>query len=64
MGPELLGDAAWATLFTTGALSENPALRTIVWTASDLSVTRSSVDQTGTARAAGASTDIGALELR
>ena len=64
MGPELLGDAAWATLFTTGALGENPALRTIVWTASDLNVTRSSVDQTGTARAAGASTDIGALELR
>jgi hypothetical protein len=62
MGPELLGDAAWAKLFTTGALGENPALRTIVWTANDLNVTRSSVDQTGTARATGAPADIGAIE--
>jgi hypothetical protein len=62
MGPELLGDAAWAKLFTTGALGENPALRTIVWTASDLNVTRSSVDQTGTARATGVPADIGAIE--
>jgi hypothetical protein len=64
MGPELLGDADWAALFTTGVLGENPNLRTIVWTARDLSVTRSSVDQTGAARTAGTPADIGALELR
>jgi hypothetical protein len=64
MGPELLGDAAWQQLFTTGPLAENPALRTIVWTDSDLRVTRLSVDQIGTARNPQALADIGALELR
>jgi hypothetical protein len=63
MGPELLGDAAWQRLFTTGALPENPSLRTIVWIDRDLSVSRLPVDQLGTARSPQAPADIGAIEI-
>src|SRR5690606_33742909 len=48
MGPELLGDVAWQSLFTTGALPENPSLRTIVWIDRSPNVTRLVVDQVGT----------------
>jgi hypothetical protein len=64
MGPELLGDGAWQRLFTTGALPENPSLRTIVWIDRDLGVSRLSVDQFGTARSPQAAADIGAIEVR
>lgn len=64
MGPELLGDAAWQRLFTTGTLPENPSLRTIVWIDRDLLVSRLSVDQLGSARNPQAPADIGAIELR
>jgi len=61
-GPELLGDAAWQAIFTTGALPENPSLRTIVWVNRDLGVSRLSVDQLGNARNPQAQADIGAIE--
>jgi len=64
MGPELLGDVAWQSLFTTGALPENPSLRTIVWIDRSPNVTRLVVDQVGTARNAQAPADIGAIEAR
>lgn len=64
MGPELLGDGAWQALFSTGALSENPLLRAIVWVERGPSVSRLTVDQTGTARSGQAPSDIGAVELR
>jgi hypothetical protein len=64
MGPELLGDAAWQRLFTTGTLPENPSLRTIVWIDRDLSVSRLPVDQFGIARSPQAPADIGAIEVR
>lgn len=63
-GPELLGDAAWQQLFTTGVLPENPSLRTIVWIDRDLTVSRLSLDQLGTTRNPQAPADIGAIELR
>ena len=64
LGPELLGDASWQLLFATGALPENPSLRTIVWTNRDLSVSRLAVDQLGSARSPQAPADIGAIEAR
>lgn len=64
MGPELLGDAAWQTLFATGNLAENPSLRTIVWTGPELTVSRLAEDQLGTARGTTAPADIGAIEIR
>jgi hypothetical protein len=63
-GPELLGDGAWQSLFATGSLPENPLLRTYVWTESGPSVSRLSVDQSGTARNPQAPADIGAIEAR
>lgn len=62
MGPELLGDGAWQSLFTTGALAENPSLRTIVWTERGPSVSHLSVDQRGTTRSPQGPADIGAIE--
>lgn len=62
MGPELLGDEAWQTLFTSGALTENPGIRMTVSTGPRLTVQRFSVDQLGTARPAGSPGDIGAIE--
>lgn len=64
MGPEMLGDAAWRNLFTTGRLAENPSIRIRVQTSSHLTVQRVSVDQAGTARPANAPGDIGAIEAR
>jgi len=64
MGPELLGDAAWRSLFSSGNLAENPRIQISVSTSPRLSVQRLSVDQRGTARAPGAPGDIGAIELR
>jgi len=61
-GPELLGDAAWQSLFSTGALAENPSLRTIVWIERGPTVSRLPVDQLGTTRSPLAPADIGAIE--
>jgi len=64
MGPELLGDGAWQSLFSTGSLPENPSLRTIVWTESGPGISRLSVDQSGTARDPQGPADVGAIEVR
>jgi hypothetical protein len=64
MGPEVLGDAAWRSLFTNGYLTENPNIRISVQTSSRLTVQRVSVDQLGVARPANAPGDIGAIEAR
>ena len=64
MGPEILGDAAWRSLFTTGLLTENTNIRISVQTSSRLTVQRVSVDQLGVARPANAPGDIGAIEAR
>lgn len=62
MGPELLGDGAWRTLFSSGPLAENPGIRMTVNTRSRLTVQRESTDQRGNARPANGPGDIGAIE--
>jgi hypothetical protein len=62
MGPELIGDAAWRTLFTSGPLTENPGIRITVNTLPRLQVQRSRVDQLGQPRPTATPADIGAIE--
>lgn len=66
MGPELLGDAEWITLFSEGTapLVENPGITMKVWT-QDLynKVVLEAFDQLGRERPADANGDIGAYEL-
>jgi hypothetical protein len=62
MGPELLGDAAWRTLFTSGYLAENPSIRVRIDTRPRLTVRRLTTDQLGVARPADLPSDIGAIE--
>jgi hypothetical protein len=63
MGQEGLADEAWAALFETGLLVENPLLRTIVWVERGPTISRLASDQLGMARSPGVQADIGALEL-
>lgn len=63
MGPEMLGDEAWRSLFQTGALAENPSLRTIVWVERGPTVSRLASDQLGVTRNPQAAADIGAIEV-
>ena len=62
MGPELLGDGAWRSLFASGHLAENPGIRMIVGI-QQLAVRAPSVDQLGRARPTGSPADIGAIEM-
>jgi hypothetical protein len=62
MGPELLGDAAWRTLFSSGDLAENPSIRMRVDTRARMTVRRPNVDQRGVVRSSGAPSDIGTIE--
>jgi hypothetical protein len=57
-----LNDAAWRTLFSSGALAENPAISILLDTQPRFSVQRPGTDQLGRARPAGAPGDIGAIE--
>ena len=63
MGQELLGDDAWAALFSSGRLSENQDILMSVFGSSGLAVRIEAVDQLGAARPANALGDIGALEI-
>jgi hypothetical protein len=62
MGPELLGDAAWRELFSTGALTENPGIIVTMSTRPRLDVTPLTVDQLGRSRSGASPGDIGAIE--
>ncbi|MBS1200396.1 MAG: hypothetical protein H6R27_1074, partial [Proteobacteria bacterium] len=62
MGPEIMGDAAWTALFSSGPLAENPRITIRVDTRPQLSVTPLAIDQTGAARSAAGPSDIGAIE--
>jgi hypothetical protein len=62
MGQEGLGDEAWASLFATGPLVENPLLRTIVWLERGPTISRLAADQLGVTRNPEAQADIGAME--
>jgi len=63
MGPELLGDDAWAALFSSGPLVENTDIRMSVWADSGSRVRPQEIDQVGTERPANARGDIGAIEI-
>lgn len=60
--PQGLGDGAWQTLFTSGALAENAGIVVEIDTRPRLTVQREGVDQRGSARGAGGLGDIGAIE--
>ncbi|MHC4931756.1 MAG: hypothetical protein ACYTGV_06155, partial [Planctomycetota bacterium] len=64
MGPELLGDDAWAALFSTGPLVENGAIE--MWISTNVRAVDGllELDQRGVARPADAPGDIGAIEVR
>ena len=62
LGPELMGDSVWQTLFTSGYLPENPRIRLDIQTEDTLTVERVEVDQLGAARPSNAWADIGAIE--
>lgn len=57
-----LGDSAWQTLFTSGALAENPDIAVAFDTRPRLTVQRQAVDQRGAPRSAAGAADIGAIE--
>ncbi len=64
MGPELLGDAAWQALFSSGPLAENGSIRMSISTRPRLTVKRLAGDQLGAERPLNAASDIGAIEVR
>ena len=62
MGPELLGDAAWRALFSTGVLAENQGIRVAISTGARMAITPLPVDQLGRSRSGTSPADIGAIE--
>jgi hypothetical protein len=63
MGPETIGDAAWAELFSSGPLAENPGITLLLARQRSLTTELAATDQVGTLRPAGAMGDIGAIEV-
>ena len=64
MGPELLGDDAWETLFSSGPLVENEDIIMSVATDAPFTVSMQEVDQIGTERPVDTFGDIGAIEMQ
>ncbi|MCR9095125.1 MAG: hypothetical protein NXI30_12975 [bacterium] len=62
MGSESLGDAAWAALFSSGPLAENPDIVTSLWTRHAYDVGLADTDQLGRPRPVAAMGDVGAIE--
>lgn len=62
MGPEMLGDDDWATLFTSGPLAENPDITVLVWKHPTTEFAMLEIDQLGTERPVNTLGDIGACE--
>jgi hypothetical protein len=62
MGVELLGDEAWSALFSSGRLTENPAIDMTVTTESRPAAGALAEDQRGVARPVNGLGDIGAIE--
>ncbi|MDI6796454.1 MAG: hypothetical protein QMD09_05900, partial [Desulfatibacillaceae bacterium] len=63
MGPEILGDDAWAALFESGALAENADIRMRMVTTAGFAALLEEDDQLGNPRPAGVFGDIGAIEM-
>jgi len=64
MGPEVLGDDAWAALFDSGPLAENPSIHMTMMLQATQGFPMLELDQRGTNRPANTLGDIGAIELR
>ena len=64
MASEILGDAAWTALFTSGPLAENPDIVATLWSQHAYSVGLLGADQLGRARPVGGMGDVGAIERR
>lgn len=62
MGPEVMGDTTWASLFSSGPLAENARITISVDTRPRLSVQPLLIDQVGTSRSSTGLSDIGAIE--
>ncbi|MBN1379800.1 MAG: hypothetical protein JXA04_11265 [Gammaproteobacteria bacterium] len=63
LGQELLGDTAWAGLFSSGVLPENNSINMWVVTRAGPVVQIQAQDQVGTARPVNGTADIGAIEF-
>lgn len=61
LGPELLGEAQWRRLFTSGYLTENSQIRMTVTTRQAMTMQRAEMDQLGHSRGS-TPADIGAIE--
>jgi hypothetical protein len=64
MGDEILGDDAWTSLFSPGALAENDDIIMAITTTPRLNALLQTLDQTGVERPAGTFGDIGAVEMQ
>ena len=62
MGPEVIGDEAWETLFSSGPLTENPDIRMSIVRRWTFNVMLQSEDQLGTKRPVNLLGDVGAIE--
>lgn len=63
MGPEVMGDELWETLFSSGPLVENRGITMSVARLVRISVELEETDQLGMSRPAGALGDVGAIEV-
>jgi hypothetical protein len=63
MGPEVIGDEAWAALFSSGRLPENPSITMSLWQQHAFDVQLEPSDQLGRARPASSLGDVGAIEI-
>ncbi|MBI9077322.1 MAG: right-handed parallel beta-helix repeat-containing protein [Desulfatibacillum sp.] len=63
MGPEILGDNAWAALFDSGEQAESPNITMRIWSISGYKSIMENLDQLGLARPVNDRGDIGAIEL-
>lgn len=63
LGPELLGDAAWRALFSSGALAENPGISVTISTRPRMTVQPLGTDQLGRLRPSNTRADVGAIEV-
>jgi hypothetical protein len=64
MGPEVLGDDAWESLFSSGPLVENPNIVMSMDRQNRFQVLLESADQLGTPRPVNSLGDVGALEIQ
>ena len=62
-GPEVLGDDAWANLFDSGRLAEDPGISMSLWEQETRGFSMLEVDQRGAPRPTDGFADVGAIEV-